>query len=107
MAIGSFAVCSLRSNGGDMKKASELAKVFVDVFNSTEATAVVRIAYGGNRIRANSAHWRNVLKYCCDGGFGAMLDEYSHMVSEGTGFGLSENKNNQVHETMIDALKIH
>ncbi len=36
-----------------------------------------------------------------------MLDEYVHMVSEGAGFGLSEDKNQQVHEEMIDALKIH
>lgn len=34
-----------------------------------------------------------------------MLDEYVHMVSEGAGFGLSEDKNHQVHELMIDAFE--
>lgn len=107
MAIGSFAVCAFRTNGGDLRKSSELAKVFVNRFNATEATAAVILAYGDNEDSEGDGHWRNVLRYCCDGGFGAMLDEYVHMVSEGTGFGLSEDKNQQVHETMMDALKIH
>lgn len=104
MAIGSFAICSLRTNGGDLKRAYELAKVFVNRFNATEATATVILA---NENSESDGHWRNVLRYCCDGGFGAMLDEYVHMVSEGAGFGASEEKNDQIHELMIDALKIH
>ncbi len=107
MAIGSFAICAYRANGGDMKRASELSKVFINRFNSTEATAAVLLAYGDNEEQEGDGHWRNVLRYCCDGGFGAMLDEYVHMVSEGAGFGLSEDKNQQVHEQMMDALKIH
>ncbi len=107
MAIGSFAICAYRSNGGDRKKSYELAKVFVDRFNSTEATAAVMLSYKNDGNSVGDGHWRNVLKYCCDGGFGAMLDEYVHMISEGTGFGLSEDKNHQVHEAMVDALKIH
>ena len=107
MAIGSFAVCAFRSNGGDLRRSFELAKVFVNRFNATEATAAVILAYGDDKDSEGDGHWRNVLRYCCDGGFGAMLDEYVHMVSEGAGFGLSEDKNHQVHELMIDALKIH
>ncbi len=107
MAIGSFAVCAYRSNGGDLRRSTELAKVFINRFNATEATAAVILAYGDNEDSEGDGHWRNVLRYCCDGGFGAMLDEYVHMVSEGAGFGLSEDKNHQVHELMIDALKIH
>lgn len=107
MAIGSFAVCAFRSNGGDLRRSSELAKVFVNRFNATEATAAVILAYGDDKDSEGDGHWRNVLRYCCDGGFGAMLDEYVHMVSEGAGFGLSEDKNRQVHEVMMDALKIH
>lgn len=107
MAIGSFAVCAYRANGGDMKRASELAKVFINRFNSTEATAAVMLTYGNDEDQDGDGHWRNILRYCCDGGFGAMLDEYVHMVSEGAGFGLSEDKNQQVHEQMMDALKIH
>lgn len=107
MAIGSFAVCAFRANGGDLKRSFELAKVFVNRFNATDATAAVILAYGNDEDSEGDGHWRNVLRYCCDGGFGAMLDEYVHMVSEGTGFGLSEDQNQQVHEKMIDALKIH
>lgn len=107
MAIGSFAICAYRSNGGDSKMASELAKVFINRFNATEATAAVILAFSGDEESDGDGHWRNVLRYCCDGGFGAMLDEYVHMVSEGAGFGLSEGKNKQIHETMMDALKIH
>lgn len=107
MAIGSFAVCAFRANGGDLRRSSELAKVFVNRFNATEATAAVMLAYSDDEDTEGDGHWRNVLRYCCDGGFGAMLDEYVYMVSEGAGFGLSEDKNRQVHETMIDALKIH
>ena len=107
MAIGSFAVCAYRSNGGDSRRASDLAKVFINRFNSTEATAAVMLAYSENEDTEGDGHWRNVLRYCCDGGFGAMLDEYVHMVSEGSGFGLNESKNAKIHETMVDALKIH
>lgn len=107
MAIGSFAICAYRSNGGDSKMASELAKVFINRFNATEATAAVMLAYLDNEDSDGDGHWRNVLRYCCDGGFGAMLDEYVHMVSEGAGFGLEEEKNRQIHEVMIDSLKIH
>ncbi len=107
MAIGSFAVCAYRVNGGDVRRSSELAKVFINRFNITEATAAVLLAYGGKEDQEGEGHWRNVLRYCCDGGFGAMLDEYVHMVSEGAGFGLSEDKNQEVHEQMVDALKIH
>lgn len=107
MAIGSFAVCAFRANGGDLRRSFELAKVFVNRFNATEATAAVLLAYKDDDDSEGDGHWRNVLRYCCDGGFGAMLDEYVHMVSEGAGFGLSEDKNRQVHALMIDALKIH
>lgn len=107
MAIGSFAVCAFRSNGGDSKKSFELSKVFVNRFNATEATAAVILAYGDNEDSEGDGYWRNVLRYCCDGGFGAMLDEYIHMASEGTGFSKSEEKNQRVHELMIKALKIH
>ena len=107
IAIGSFAVCAFRSNGGDIKKAFELSKVFVNRFNATEATAAVILAYGDNEDSEGDGYWRSVLRYCCDGGFGAMLDEYIHMVSEGAGFGQQEEKNQSVHERMMDALKIH
>ena len=99
-------------NGGDLRRASELAKTFINRFNSTEATAIVMLSYNEDENTEGDGHWRNVLRYACDGGFGAMLDEYVHMVSEGTGYGAAkdeetEAKNEQIHETMVNALKIH
>ena len=105
IAIGSFATCAYRANGGDAKSASDLARVFINRFNSTEATSIVMLSYANSE--DNDGHWRNVLRYCCDGGFGAMLDEYIHMVSEGNGFGLSEEKNRHIHNEMMEALKLH
>lgn len=107
MAIGSFAVCIFRTNGGDLRRASELAKVFVNRFNATEATAAVMLSYMEDESSEGDGHWRNVLRYCCDGGFGAMLDEYVHMVSEGAGFGMADDGNRRIHEIMVEALKIH
>ncbi len=107
MAIGSFAVCAYRSNGGEPIMASELAKVFINRFNATEATAAVMMAYAEDVSAEGDGHWRNVLRYCCDGGFGAMLDEYVHLMSDGVGFGLEDDKNQRIHESMKDALKIH
>ena len=107
IAIGSPAVCAYRSNGGDAKKSTELARIFMNRFNSTEATAAVMLSYSEDKNADGDGHWRNVLRYCCDGGFGAMLDEYIHMISEGAGFGLSENRNQEIHEAMVEALKIH
>lgn len=107
IAIGGFAVCAYRANGGDMRRASELAKIFINRFNSTEATAAVMLSYQNGDETREDGHWRNVLRYCCDGGFGSMLDEYVHMVSEGVGFGLSEEKNKIIYDNMVDALKIH
>ena len=107
MAIGSFAVCAFRANGGDLKRSSELAKTFINRFNSQEAISAVMLSYSENEDADGDGYWRNVLRYACDGGFGAMLDEYVHMVSESVGFGSSDDRNIQVHSIMTDALKIH
>ena len=105
MILGSPAVCIYRSNGNDEQRATELARVFVNRFNSGEATAIVDLAYG--RRKDDSSHWQNVLRYCKDGNFQAMFDEYLHLVSEGAGFSAGNHVSESVHETMKDALKIH
>ena len=104
MTIGSFAICAYRANSGDGKLASQLARIFINRFNAPEATATVMLAYYDE---GDDSHWKNVLRYCVDGGFQAMLDEYVHLVSEGVGFGQSENQSKRIHEVMVDALKIH
>lgn len=44
MVLGSPAVCIYRANGGNVAYATSLAKVFVNYFNTTEATAIVELA---------------------------------------------------------------
>ena len=105
MILGSPAVCIYRANGHDKKRATDLARVFVNRFNSGEATAIVDLAYG--RRRDDNAHWQNILRYCKDGNFQAMFDEYTHLIAEGAGFTANEKVAESVHKTMKDALKIH
>ncbi len=102
MTLGSPAVCVYRSNGHDAKRATELAKVFLNRFNQPESTAVVELTY--TRRKDEYHHWQDVLRYCKDGNFQAMFDEYTHLLKEEVGFGESEEINQSVHEAMMDAL---
>jgi len=81
------------------------AKVFVNNFNLPESTAIIDLAYG--RCRDDNSHWQNVLKYCKDGCFQAMIDEYIHMLKETAGFQSDGNQYQIVHDMMMDSLKIH
>ena len=94
MAIASPAVCGLRMLGADtpgaLNLARHLAKTIVDRFNIQEAIAIVELQYGKTY---DGAHWKNVLRYCVDGNIQAMLDEYAHMLAEGSGLKKAENNN--------------
>ena len=48
------------------------------MFDKPEAIAVVELAYG----KSDDEHYKNVLKYCVDGNFAAMLDEYAHVLND-------------------------
>jgi hypothetical protein len=78
MALSSPAICALRLFGDEELAATFAGKV-ADMFDKPEAIAVVELAYG----RSDDAHYRNVLKYCVDGNFAAMLDEYAHLLNDG------------------------
>ncbi len=119
MTLGSPAVCIYRSNGQNAVRATDLAQVFVNRFNQPETTAIVELAYpeqvydetnddydeqDNEHIR--SRHWQRVLRYCKDGNFQSMFDEYVHMVTDGEGFGLSEEKDQAWQSIMMDALSI-
>ncbi|WP_246140887.1 DEAD/DEAH box helicase family protein [Bacillus marasmi] len=82
LAISSPAVCAYRSNGNNGLYASQLAKAMINLFNRTEATAIIELCYGGKN---SDAHWKNVLHYCCDGNFQALFDEYVHLMVESNG----------------------
>lgn len=105
MVLGSPAICIYRSNGKSTARATALAKVFVNNFNLPEATAIIDLTYG--RCRDDNSHWQNVLKYCKDGCFQAMFDEYIHILGETAGFQTEGNKNQIIHEMMMDSLRIH
>ena len=89
MAIASPAICALRvfdknTEGLDKlfsdnkRLAKQFATEIVSMFDKPEAIAVVELAYG----KSDDAHYKNVLKYCLDGNFAAMLDEYAHMLND-------------------------
>ena len=105
MAVASPAICIYRANGGNVSRATALARIFINWFNTTEATAIVDLAYG--RYKDDMSHWKNVLRYCKDGNFQAMVDEYRHLISESVGFIDEKDKEEVIFNTMIDALQIH
>ena len=99
MILGSPAVCCLRAYNGDIEWATELAKVFRRRFNTPDATAIVELAY--SRRKDDDAHWQDVLRYCKDGNFQSMLDEYFHLIEEG------ETIDEKRHQNILDALTLH
>ena len=78
MAIASPAVCAMRVFKGDRSLAERFAKEVADMFDKPEAIAVIELVYG----KSDDAHYKNVLKYCVDGNFAAMLDEYAHILND-------------------------
>ena len=109
MALGSPAICIYRSNGGNVLHATALAKTFLNYFNTTESTAIIMLAARQYQEQDNddSAHWQDVLRYCKDGCFQAMFDEYRHLIEEASGFSTNKNRENRIHQTMLDDLRIH
>lgn len=108
MALGSPAVCCYRANGGNALYATELARVFVNYFNTTESTAVVQLSSERFHERTcdETAHWQDVMIYCKDGCFQAMLDEYQHLIKDSCGFSSKKMIDEQIHRTMMDNLRI-
>ncbi|MBQ8854633.1 MAG: DEAD/DEAH box helicase family protein [Bacteroidales bacterium] len=99
MVMGSPAVCSLRSYKGNTLRATELAMVFRRRFNTPDATAIVELAY--SRRKDDDVHWQDVLRYCKDGNFQSMLDEYFHLIKEG------ENIDDKRHQQIVDSFTLH
>jgi hypothetical protein len=75
MAIASPAICAYRVFG-DIGLAEEFADAVANMFDKPEAIAVVKLIYG----KSDNYYYENVLKYCVDGNFAAMLDEYAHIL---------------------------
>ena len=99
MVLGSPGVCCLRAYEGNVERATQLAKVFRRRFNTPDATAIVELAY--SRRKDDDAHWQDVLRYCKDGNFQSMLDEYFHLIKEGEGM------DDKRHSHILDSLTLH
>jgi len=95
--LGSPAVCTLRTLikpaqvtttieseqiASAMYEAYMLGRGFMQMFNRSDAVAIVDQKYGK---RFEEFHWRNVLRYCVDGNIQAVLDEFKHMLVESYG----------------------
>ena len=103
MAIASPAVCAFRSNGSNRYNATELSAVFIQAFNTPSATAIVDLATGRFHDDA-SGHWRNVLRYCKDGCFQGMLDEYRAVLSDEIEFLPKAERQEALHRKMCSSL---
>lgn len=78
VTLGSFSVCYYRSCyrfDGAKKNATEFAKIFLKNFNAPEFISVIDNIYGNNR-----EYLLNVLRYCKEGCFQGMIDEYIHLL---------------------------
>lgn len=107
--LGSFAVCLFRTYK-DKIIATELARTFLNRFNTPENTAIVMLCYNdfSGDDETDDAHWKNVLKYCRDGNFQSMLDEYYELLCEGERIGSTDNSlKSKVARRMKNALSFH
>ena len=102
MAIASPAVCFYRSFGKNKEYAYELGRRIVGYFNSPEASAAIQLAEKG---ADDGRHWMSVLKYCKNGCFQAMVDEYKHILSDSVG-GSYVDRNKQIYECMKNDLRL-
>lgn len=102
MVLGSPAVCVSRGwRDGDADLAgTEIARGFFKRFNQTESIAILELAYG----RRDDDYWKDVLRYCKDGCFQAMFDEYYSVVSEEVAFVSGEKRGKQILSRMCAAL---
>ncbi len=102
MVLGSPAVCVSRGwRDGDVELAgTEVSRGFFKRFNQTESTAILELVYG----RKDDDYWKDVLRYCKDGCFQAMFDEYYSVVSEEVAFVSGVKRGTSILSRMCAAL---
>jgi len=100
MVLASPAVCCLRAGVGSVERAHEMANVFLRRFNTEEGTAIIELAT--RRRRDDDSHWQDVLTYCKNGNFQAMIDEYFHLKLEG-----KSEFSEETYYKMLDAISLH
>lgn len=102
LAIASPAVCYYRmlyqyTDEPQPQKAKDLAEKFIKYLYNPMSRSVLKKAYTGNQ-----PFWRKALNYCLDGNIQAVLDEYSHIISDGY-----KNKADEVVEQMEASMEYH
>ena len=102
MVLGSPAVCVSRGwKDGDADLAgTEISQGFFKRFNQTETIAILELVYG----RRDDDYWKDVLRYCKDGCFQAMFDEYYSVLSEEVAFADPGKRGEQILKRMCAAL---
>jgi len=105
VVLGSPAVCIYRSIKDFPLRATQLAGVFQRRFNSPEATAIVDLTSAGQK--DESTYWKSVLRYCKEGNFQAMFDEYVHILREEVSFGSNKDIDEEIYEIMMNSLQLH
>ncbi|MCQ2285738.1 MAG: DEAD/DEAH box helicase [Bacteroidales bacterium] len=78
MVLGSPAICLFRLLR-DNNVAIRTALAFKRYFGSPEKTAIIELANNTRKFDDNY-HWQDVLLYCKNGNFQAMVDEYVHLL---------------------------
>lgn len=83
MAIGSPSICLFRSLNDiiDENQRQSLAQdccdsSFVSMFNRPESRSIMDAVFEGKRYSNDEGHFEQVFRYCVDGNFQAMLDEF-------------------------------
>ena len=83
MAIGSPAICLFRAltEIDDKIQRQKLAQEccdssFVSMFNRPESRSIMNAVFEGKRGSDDEGHFEQVFRYCVDGNFQAMLDEF-------------------------------
>ena len=101
MVLGSPAVCVLRGwqDEDSVWAATDISRAFFKRFNLTEAIAIIEIVYG----RRDDDYWKDILRYCKDGCFQAMFDEYYSVVRDEVAF-VSKNRGSHVMARICEAL---
>ncbi|MDF2883025.1 MAG: helicase [Clostridiaceae bacterium] len=115
IALGSPAVLACRSLLSTLKsdelvyigslcdKSFEIGEEFRLKFSQPEAISILDINY-----KDKEEYWRKVLRYCIDGNLQSVLDEYTYLINENSGFkDLEANKRvDNIGEKLRDTMSL-
>ena len=85
--------------------AARIAWAIRGVLGRPDATFVIQRTTKTEKGRAGD-QWRRALRYCCEGGLSAVLDEYLHLVRDDADGSTAEEKAAAIAEHLIDVLNL-